>query len=139
MSAEASVVARELREREPLFHRCEHGAFRADFEAMTVADYWEVGASGRVYDRQTCLNELERRFADPAYDPLAGLEVNDFAVREAGDGVWLATYRLRQGERDTRRLSVWRRMGGAWVVVFHQGTVIAGAPVPTHPRAGSRS
>ena len=139
MSAEASAVARELREREPLFHRREHGASRADFEAMTVADYWEVGASGRVYDRQTCLDELERRFADPAYDPLAGLEVNDFAVREAGDGVWLATYRLRQGERDTRRLSVWRRTGGAWVVVFHQGTVIAGAPVPAHARAGSRS
>jgi len=125
MSAEASVVARELREREPLFHRREHGASRADFAAMTAADYWEVGASGRIYDRQACLDELERRFADPTYDPLAGLEVSDFAVREAGDGVWLATYRLRQGERDTRRVSVWRQTGGGWVVVFHQGTVIS--------------
>jgi hypothetical protein len=124
MSAQASVVARELREREPLFHRREHGTSRADFEAMTVADYWEVGASGSIYDRQTCLNELERRFADPTYDPLVGLEVSDFAVRKAGDGVWLATYRLRQGERDTRRLSVWRQTGGVWVVLFHQGTVI---------------
>ena len=56
MSAEASVVAGELREREPLFHRREHGASRADFEAMTAADYWEVGASGRIYDRKTCLD-----------------------------------------------------------------------------------
>jgi hypothetical protein len=127
MNAEPSTAARELREREPLFHRREHGASRADFEAMTVADYWEVGASGRIYDRQMCLNELERRFADPTYDPLAGLEVNDFAVREAGDGVWLATYRLRQGERDTRRLSVWRQTRAGWVVVFHQGTVISPA------------
>jgi len=124
MSANASVVARELREREPLFHRREHGASRADFEAMTVAGYWEVGASGSIYDRETCLNEVERRFADPTYDPLAGLEVSEFAVREAGDGVWLATYRLRQGDRDTRRLSVWQQTKGGWVVVFHQGTVI---------------
>ena len=68
---------------------------------------------------------MERRFADPTYDALAGLKVSDFAVREAGDGVWLATYRLRQGERDTRRLSVWRQTGVGWVVVFHQGTVIS--------------
>jgi hypothetical protein len=125
MSANASVVARELREREPLFHRREHGDSRAAFEAMTVADYWEVGASGSIYDRRRCLDELERRFADPTYDPMAGLEVSDFAVREAGDGVWLATYRLRQGERDTRRVSVWRQTGVGWVVVFHQGTVIS--------------
>jgi hypothetical protein len=125
MRAKASTVARELREREPLFHRAEHGASRADFAAMTVADYWEVGASGTIYDRQTCLVEVERRFADPTYDPLAGLEVSDFAVREAGDGVWLATYRLRQGERDTRRLSVWRQTRAGWVVVYHQGTVIS--------------
>jgi hypothetical protein len=125
MSANPSVVARELREREPLFHRREHGVSRADFEAMTVADYWEIGASGSIYDRQTCLNELERRFANPTYDPMAGLEVSDFVVREAGDGVWLATYVLRQGKRDTRRLSVWRQTGARWVVVFHQGTVIS--------------
>ena len=66
---------------------------------MTVADYWEVGASGAVYDRQTLLDELERRFADPAYDPMEGLELTDFAVREAGTDVWLATYALRQGDR----------------------------------------
>ena len=69
----------ELRDREPIFHRPEHGTTRADFEAMTVADYWEVGASGTVYDRATLLDELDRRFADPAYHPMDGLELTDFA------------------------------------------------------------
>ncbi len=124
MDVDAASVARELRDREPIFHRPAHGTSRADFESMTVADYWEVGASGSVHDRRTCLDELERRYADAAYDPLAGLEVRDFAVREAGAGVWLATYHLRQGERDTRRVSVWRRTDGGWVLVYHQGTVI---------------
>ena len=91
---------------------------------MTVVDYWEVGASGIVYDRPTLLDELERRFADPAYDPMDGLELNDFVVREAGEDVWLATYALRQGARHSRRVSVWRRSDGDWLLVYHQGTVI---------------
>ena len=125
MGIVAALVARELRDREPIFHRPEHGTSRADFEAMTAIDYWEVGASGRIYDRQTCLDELERRYADSTYDPMAGLEVSDFAVREAGDDVWLATYGLRQGERHTRRVSVWRRAGTDWILMYHQGTVIS--------------
>ena len=91
---------------------------------MTVPDFWEVGASGTVYDRATCLDILGRRYADPAYEPLEGFEVRDFAVREAGAGVWLATYLLRDPERDTRRVSVWRRADEGWVLVYHQGTVI---------------
>lgn len=124
MDLDASWVAGELRDREPIFHRPEHGTSRADFEAMTVPDYWEVGASGSIYDRRTCLDELERRYADTSYDPLAGLEVSDFAVREAGDLVWLATYRLRQGDRHSRRVSVWRRTDAGWILVYHQGTLI---------------
>ncbi len=125
MDIDAALVARELRDREPLFHRPEHGTARADFEAMTDIDYWEVGASGTIYDRQTIFDVLERRYADPTYDPMAGLEVSDFEVREAGDDVWLATYGLRQGERNTRRVSVWRRTGTDWILVYHQGTVVS--------------
>ena len=124
MELDAESVARQLREREPVFHRPEHGTTRADFEAMTVPDYWEVGASGTIYDRRACLDELEGRYGDPSYDPLAGLEVSDFAVRAAGDRVWLATYHLRQGQRHSRRVSVWRWADAGWVVVYHQGTVI---------------
>ncbi len=114
----------DLRDREPIFHRPEHGTTRAAFEAMTAPDYWEVGASGRAYDRATVLDELERRYADPAYDALRGLEVSEFACRDAGGDVWLATYRLRQGDRETRRLSVWRWTGAGWLLLYHQGTVV---------------
>jgi hypothetical protein len=119
-------VTAELRSREPIFHRPEHGTDRAAFEAMTVPDYWEVGASGRIYDRATVLAVLEERYADPGYDPMDGLEVRDFACRALGACTWLATYNLRQGERDTRRASVWQRVDGRWVLVYHQGTVISG-------------
>jgi len=34
------------------------------------------------------------------------------------------TYTLLQGERRTRRTSIWRRSGAEWQIVFHQGTVV---------------
>ncbi len=124
MGSDPADVLQELRSREPIFHRSELGTSRAAFEAMIAADYWEVGASGAVYDRSTVLEELERRYADPGYEPLAGMTVDQFACRPAGEGVWLVTYRLAQGPRLTRRLSVWRNTGGGWVALYHQGTVI---------------
>jgi hypothetical protein len=114
----------ELRDLEPIFHRSAAGTPRAEFAAMVAGDYWEVGASGTVYRLDEVLDTLERRYADPAYDPMAGLEVSDLAVRQAGDGTWLVTYRLRQERRLTRRLTVWRRDGDRWVALYHQGTVI---------------
>ena len=120
----ADDVLAELRSREPIFHRPEHGTDRAAFEAMMAPDYWEVGASGRIYDRAAVLAELDRRYADPGYDPMEGLEVRVFSCRATGEGTWLATYHLRQGERETRRVSVWQRQDGRWVLIYHQGTVI---------------
>jgi hypothetical protein len=121
--ADVAIVLGELRDLEPVFHRSAPGSGRATFEAMTARDFWEVGASGRRYDRATVLEELERRYADPGYDPMDGLDVSEFAVRRAGGDAWLVTYRLRQGERMTRRLTVWRREAGRWVAVYHQGTI----------------
>jgi hypothetical protein len=121
------LVRAELRDREPIFHRPERGTSRAAWEAMTVPDYWEVGASGAVYDRAVVLDTLAARYADPAYDPMAGMALDDFAVRRAGDSVWLATYRLRQGGRVSRRVSVWQRAADGWRLVYHQGTVVSTA------------
>ena len=42
-------VLDELVSREPIFHRPELGTARHDFDNMMVADYWEVGASGRLH------------------------------------------------------------------------------------------
>jgi len=119
MDAEA-----ELRALEPIFHRSPPGTSRAQFAAMVADDYWEVGASGTVYRRDEVLDVLERRYADPAYDPMAGLGVSDFACRAADERTWLVTYGLRQDARLTRRLTLWRREGDTWVALYHQGTVI---------------
>jgi hypothetical protein len=116
-------VLGELRAREPIFHRSELGTSRGDFEAQTVEDYWEIGASGRRYDREFVWSVLERRYAEGAADVW---ETDEFECREVGAGTYLVTYRLRQGVRVTRRATVWRRSETGWRAVYHQGTVVAG-------------
>lgn len=120
-------VRAELERREPIFHRDAPGTPREAVEAWTAPDFWEVGASGNVYTRDEVLETVAARYADPAYDPMAGYAVTDFEVRSLGGDEWLATYRLRESDRVTRRASIWRRDGNSWALVYHQGTVISGA------------
>ena len=121
-------VMAALRAREPLFHRAEFGTARADFERMVAGDYWEVGASGRVYPRDFVLDVVERRHAAPHDDPW---ETSDFRCRALGEDTWLLTYHLRQGERESRRMTLWRRDGEGWRALYHQGTPVAAAGADT--------
>lgn len=107
----------QLRDREPIFHHPELGTTRADFEAMTEPDFWEVGASGRRYSREYVLNVLEERYRQPFDDDW---QTSDFHCREIAADNYLLTYTLRQGERITRRATLWRH-----TAVYHQGTLVA--------------
>jgi hypothetical protein len=119
---ELLAVLDELRRREPIFHRPEFGDTRADFERMTEADYWEVGASGRRYSRPYVIDMLDGRHGLP--EPTV-LETSDFHCRQLASDVYLLTYTLSQDERVTRRSTIWRRTPDGWKIVFHQGTVVA--------------
>ena len=122
--SEDEQVLSELMAREPIFHRPEWSAARADDERMTAPDYWEVGASGRVYLREDVLPLLEKRRREGAQEET--LEPTDFACRKLGPDCWLLTYHLVQGGvRRTRRATIWERAGETWRIVYHQGTIIA--------------
>lgn len=100
-------ILEELIRREPIFHRPELGTTRADFENMTVADFWETGASGRRYSRESVLEALEKRYAQPGRDVW---ETSDFQCRKLAQDVYLLTYTLLQNkERKTRRSTIWQR------------------------------
>ncbi len=115
-------VLEELRAREPIFHRPELGTTRADLLSQTADDFWEVGASGQRYSREFVLGLLEARHSAPHDDPW---ETSEFHCRELGPGTYALTYTLKQNERVTRRLTIWRRRDRAWQILFHQGTVVA--------------
>jgi hypothetical protein len=117
-----SDVLQELKAREPIFHRPEFGTKRADFEHMTVEDFWEVGASGRRYSRNEVLDVLERGFSTPHEDVW---KADDFHCQKLSADVFLLTYTLTQdGTRRTRRETIWQRSAGRWKIVYHTGTII---------------
>jgi hypothetical protein len=118
---EHQEVMRELMQREPLFHRPEFGTTRADFEKMTAPEYSEVGASGRRYYRKSVLDVLEKRYENAME---AVWEVGDFHCLKIAADNYLATYTLIQGERVTRRATIWRRTPEGWQIVYHQGTAV---------------
>lgn len=119
---EHSAVLQELMQREPLFHRPELGTTREDFEKMTAPTFWEVGASGRRYSRPFVLDTLEKRYENPSEDVW---ELDDVHCAKIAADNYLLTYTLIQGERVTRRATIWRRAAEGWQVVYHQGTVVA--------------
>lgn len=117
---EHMAVLDELMKREPLFHRSEFGTTRKDFEQMTAPDFWEVSASGRRFSREFVLDTLEARYENPTEEVW---EVGDFYCLEIAANNYLVTYTLIQGERITRRASIWRRTVDGWQIVYHQGTI----------------
>jgi len=117
-----AAVMTELIRREPIFHRPEFGTTRADFEKMMAEDFWEVGASGRIYSRAFVLVELEKRFSQPHEDVW---ETSGFLCQKLGPDVYLLTYDLLQdGTRRTRRSTIWQRSAEGWKILYHQGTII---------------
>lgn len=122
-SAPVGEVLADLVEAERILH--DPAGDRADFEDGVVDGYWEIGATGGRYDVDVIWGVMERRRAGVI--PTPGWSTADEELRDLGGGSWLLTYLLDQGGRLTRRVTVWRFEAGAWVAVYHQGTVVTGA------------
>jgi hypothetical protein len=123
---ELAGVLSELIDREPVFHRPEHGTARADFERMTAPGFWETGASGERYSRAFVLEVLEQRWSRPHEDVW---DASEFCCRELSPEVYLLTYTLQQTPgmgraRKTRRATLWQRTQEGWQILYHQGTVV---------------
>ena len=114
-------VLEELQAREPIFHRPELGTGAEDLERQMAPDFFEVGASGHRYSRSHVQEVLLERYAAGGEDPWG---TSDFHCRQLGPDTYLLTYTLRQGQRVTRRVTVWRRSEQGWQVVYHQGTPV---------------
>ncbi|WP_212735257.1 DUF4440 domain-containing protein [Herbidospora galbida] len=110
----------ELRALEPIFHRAPAGADRAFFEVMMAVDFFEVGASGRLYSREFVLSTLAERHSRPHDDPWT---ITEFTARRLEGDTWLVTYLLDQAGRVSRRSTVWTRTADGWVARYHQGTL----------------
>ncbi len=83
-------------------------------------DFMELGSSGGIYDKTQVIEGLSQEAA-------VERKVTDLEVRQLTPDLGLVTYRAtRHGEPPVHglRSSIWRRTGGQWRMLFHQGTPI---------------
>jgi len=119
--ANLDAILAELAPREPIFHQRAFGTSREDLLKMTGDDFWEIGASGRIYSREFVIENLPERYKTPEIE---NWSCSEFSVTLLSDGLYQLNYVLQQPDRRTRRTIIWRRTDSGWQIVFHQGTVI---------------
>ncbi len=91
---------------------------------LLADDFLEFGASGRIFDKASILEDLKNEPTRPAS------RITGFAVRELSPTIILATYRATrfnaegQPISESRRSSIWAHVNGQWQITFHQGTPI---------------
>lgn len=116
------AIQRELVAREPIFHHPEFAGDRYALETMTEETFWEVGASGRRYSRDFVIETVLTRYRNGYADDW---RVEEVYCQEVAEKNYLLTYTLYQGNRVTRRATLWRDTLAGWKVVYHQGTLVA--------------
>jgi uncharacterized damage-inducible protein DinB len=97
---------------------------RPRVQALLAADFTEVGASGRVWERPRTLELLGSEDADDT-----PIEVHDLTGQIIGDGFILVRWDSDRGGRRARRTSLWRREAAGWRLVHHQGTPLDSPPM----------
>ncbi|NKL22567.1 hypothetical protein GFM07_26470 [Rhizobium leguminosarum bv. viciae] len=87
---------------------------------MTEEDFFEIGASGRIYRRDFVIANLLERYKQPeSHD----WPCRDFSARRLAEDLYLLNYSLDEPGRTTLRTTIWQSSGGSWKIVFHQGTI----------------
>jgi len=113
----AEVLSLERRLLDPVTR-----ASSRNVERLLHADFREVGATGRSWDRNSVLAALTTA-------PGETTAVTDMSARVVAAGVVLVTYQARgSGERGgSLRSSLWCKGEDGWRVLFHQGTPVSPA------------
>jgi hypothetical protein len=91
--------------------------------ALLADDFWEVGASGMAFGKQTVLESLPEETEDIIF---VG---SDFEQKMLSDTVGMVTFTATKTTREYVRISlhcsVWAKKEKGWQMVYHQGTIAA--------------
>ncbi|MET8131251.1 MULTISPECIES: nuclear transport factor 2 family protein [unclassified Streptomyces] len=85
--------------------------------ALLHPDFYEFGASGRIWDRASTLAMLDAESETGGRSTTSRMK----GVQLAADLVHL-TFDTDNNGRRAHRSSLWRRTGTEWLLYFHQGT-----------------
>ena len=94
---------------------------REKLEDILGEEFYEIGSSGRVFDRQTIIDTM-------ITESKRELIMKEFQATVLADDVILTTFRilrLIEGEMtaSSRHCSVWKKRDDHWWMVYHQGTL----------------
>ena len=92
--------------------------------ALLDPEFTEAGASGRWWTRAEILTELPAGEAAAASTGPDRIADHAMAGRRLAADVIMLTFETNNQGRRARRVSLWRRSGGRWRVLYHQGTLI---------------
>ncbi len=81
------------------------------------ADFYEYGASGRIWNRESV--------AKATTGTKERIVATNLEPRRLGPDAILVTYASESDGRRALRSSTWVRDHGSWLLLFHQGTLVA--------------
>jgi len=113
-------VLEELKQLERQFHYPNSTQTRIDFESLMDEAFWEVGASGRIYDRACVLDCLAVRGKESI-----SVTMEDFNCFEIAPECYLLSYAQIESSRTTRRSAIWRKINTQWKNLYHQGSLVS--------------
>jgi hypothetical protein len=94
---------------------------REKLEKILGEDFYEIGTSGKVFDRPTIIDTM-------ITESKRELIMKEFQATVLAEDVILTTFRilrLIEGEMtaSSRHCSVWKKRGDNWWMLYHQGTL----------------
>jgi hypothetical protein len=116
VDAELEAVVRLERELQTSTCRRHAGRVRA----LLADDFVEVGASGRVWDLSSTLEQLDSEAEDEPE-----IEVHALTARSISGGIVMVRWDSDEAGRRARRTSLRRRDPDGWRLVHHQGTLLS--------------
>ena len=114
-------LEKQIRELEAAMLRQEVRASASSLSELIDEDFFELGVSGRLWNKQTVIAALKN-------EVFSERTISDFRLKRLAADVVLAVYRCHrmatenQPAADSLRSSIWKRVRGQWRMVFHQGT-----------------
>jgi hypothetical protein len=94
---------------------------RDELERILADDFYEVGTSGRLFDKESIIENLTQ-------ESERTLVMQEFIATSLAKGVVLTTYRIirkitDQEQATSRHCSVWKKRDDEWEMLYHQGTL----------------
>jgi len=109
-------LAQKIQALEELLLRPEVRENSARVSGLIANDFFEIGASGRTFDKAAIVQSLSNETGDKSKWTVA-----DFQLVPLSDNLVQARYSIL--ESGTLRTSLWRKESDGWVIFFHQGTI----------------